>query len=84
MEVLTHGVEDGLAAGYHLIADVALRVERVALGRVQAEVCTEVGHVFGLLQCGPVGVAGVHVTSPSLLCDLRKRTQGRGIIRTQW
>lgn len=56
VEMRRKSVEHGLAAGDHFVADVALLLERVALGRVEAEVRTEVGHALGLLQGGPVDV----------------------------
>ena len=53
LEVGAHGVEHGLAGDDHVVTDGALLVERIALGRVAAEVCAEVGHVLGLLKLGP-------------------------------
>ena len=44
---------NGFAGGDHLVADLLLLLERVALGRVTAEVGFEVGHVLGLLKFSP-------------------------------
>ena len=53
LEVLAHGIgEHGLARAHHVIADPLLLVQAVALGRVDAKVCPEVGHVLGLGEFG--------------------------------
>ena len=48
LEVLAHGVEHRLARCHHVVADLLLLLERVALGRVATEVRSEVRHVLGL------------------------------------
>lgn len=53
LEVGAHGVEHGLARGDRLVADVALFLERIVLGRVTAGIRLEVGHILGLLEFGP-------------------------------
>lgn len=45
----------GLARGHHVVADLLLLIERIALRRVQAEVRSEVGHVLGLGELGHLG-----------------------------
>lgn len=79
LEVIAHGIEGGLAAFDHAVADVALLVEQVSLGRVQAEVRVELGYVLSLLQGGPVGVAGVrggHFRVPFTVCRIDLLVQG--------
>ena len=53
LEVLAHGIDEhGLARAHHVVADPLLLVQAVALGRVDAEVCPEIGHALGLGEFG--------------------------------
>ena len=76
---------DEKAGGDHLVADLALLLGRVALGRVAAEVDLEVGHVLGLPQGGPISVRGVRgghfaflsrFCCPCLLAQRFRRSNG--------
>ena len=52
LEILSHRIERRLARSHHLVADLLLLVQAVALRRVQAEVCSEVRHFLGLSEFG--------------------------------
>ena len=91
LEVGAHCVEHGLASGNHVVADLLLLLERVALGRLAAEVCFEIGHVLRLLQGGPIGVAGVrcgHFAFLSRFCRPYLLAQGfrrsNGCVSFRW
>lgn len=62
LEVLAHRVEHGLARGHHVVADLLLLIERIALRRVQAEVRSEVGHVLGLGELGHLGFVHLFIS----------------------
>ena len=57
IEVLAHGIEDSLAGGDHVVADVPLFLKRVTLWRVHAKIRAEVRHVLGLAEFGHLSFA---------------------------
>ena len=66
LEVLAHGVEHRFTRGHHVVADLLLLVQAVALRRVQADIRLEVRHFLGLPKLFPLGI--VRHVGPSFLC----------------
>ena len=55
LEALAHGIEDGLAGGGHVVANLLLLFEHVALWRVDAKIRAKVCRVLNLAEFGHLG-----------------------------